>query len=594
MPATVGIGPHAFSGTGFALKRLSSTTEEKPMLTALTLALLAASLTNTEAVHDLESFGGHVVACTEGGLELFTAAGRPVRTLHVEDGLPSHFCRALEVAGDRLFVATDEGVVSLDAGLQVEPVLDARWHALPPSGRTDAAKYREALGQLARTLPPGPTYTAFAPDYAGTADGRVLALGSARMWTVPGPVRLLEQDGGTLRVGSTEGAFAITEGRLTSAGPVPVGPLAYARGSNGAMRVLGGEGQVRRWGSERDEAEQLPKGATSALRVESTEWVGTRAQGVFRREGGRWSRRTPKGQLCGNHITALARHRGKLVVGTFDRGVCWQGESGRWETFRTPALPSNQVLGVASDGTNLYVATTYGLGLYDGRTWTQMAFGGRNPVGLGKLSVLAALEGTAEGVGLVDGRGVSFVKPGSRPLKLVKRLPVPEKWTEHASVADGAGRYVWLASEDRGVMRWDGARWKRFHDGRDLTDNWVTALAVDAKGRAVVGTCQDGFSYFDGTRWTRVREAAGLPSRYVVGAALVPGGALIGTLLGAAHYDAASGTVRALPRLADPRVYSVRVEGEEALFGTEGGLSRLTWAPLTTSMATVPLPGMKR
>lgn len=67
---------------------------------------------------------------------------------------------------------------------------------------------------------------------------------------------------------------------------------------------------------------------------------------------------------------------------------------------------------------------------------------------------------------------------------------------------------------------------------------------------------------------------------------------MLGTLLGAAHYDAASGTVRALPRLADPRAYAVKVEGDEALFGTEGGLSRIKWAPTVTSMSS--LPGAKR
>ncbi len=72
----------------------------------------------------------------------------------------------------------------------------------------------------------------------------------------------------------------------------------------------------------------------------------------------------------------------------------------------------------------------------------------------------------------------------------------------------------------------------------------------------------------------------------------VPGGALLGTRLGAGHDDAASGTGRTLPKLADPRVYTVRVEGDEALFGTEGGLSRLKWAPPVTSMAS--LPGAKR
>jgi ligand-binding sensor domain-containing protein len=546
-------------------------------------AALAATLTNTETVHDLESFSGHVVACTEGGLELFTPAGESVRVLTVEEGLPSHFCRALELAGDRLFVATDEGLVSLDARLRVERVLDVRWHALPPAEGASPGEYVARLGQLAAALPEGPTYTALSTRFAGTADGRVLEPGTEHLWPVPGPVRYLAEERGGLKVGTSEGAFFIDAGgKLTSAGDVPVGPLAYARGAGGGVSILGSQGDLRTWEARTREdtagaMPALPLGATAlSLSPEGATWVGTRQSGVHLLARGAWRRVTPTGQLCGNHVTALTRHRGRLVVGTFDRGVCWQRGDGRWQTFRTPALPSNQVLGVASDGTHLYVATTYGLGLYDGKTWTQLAFGGRNPVALGKLSVLAAVRRDA-GLTLVDGRGASVVAPGGQTLSLVERLLLPEGWSEHPSVADGAGRFLWVASEDRGLVRWDGARWQRFHDGRDLTDNWVTALSTDAEGRAVAGTCQEGFSYFDGSRWTRVREARGLPSRAIVSTALVPEGALIGTLLGAAHYDAGNGHVRSLPRLADPRVYAVLVEGDSALFGTEGGLSSLDW-----------------
>ncbi|WP_224366805.1 ligand-binding sensor domain-containing protein [Hyalangium versicolor] len=546
------------------------------MPSALVALLLTASVTNTETVHALSRFGGHVVACTEGGLELFTLAGQPVRTLKVEDGLPSHACRALEVAGDRLFAATDEGVVALDAGWRVEPVLEARWHALPAAGGREAGRYREELLRLASRLPAGTPCTAFSEGHVGTADGQVLELNSGRTWRVPGAVQLLDEGGNALRIGTTEGAFTLGEEGLAEH-PVPVGPLAYTRGPDGQLRVLGSEGEARRWGAREGEARAMPVDVTSALDVNGVAWAGTRGQGVFRRDAGGWKRVTPAGQLCGNHVTALARHQGRLVVGTFDRGVCWERSDGHWQTFRAPALPSNQVLGLGSDGQNLYVATTYGLGLYDGKTWTQMAYGGRNPVALGRLSVLAAVVGMEQGVALVDGRGASLVVPRSRPLAMVKRLALPEGWSEHPSVADGAGHFLWVASEDRGLVRWDGTQWKRFHDGRDLTDNWVTALAVDAQGRAVVGTCQDGFSYFDGERWARVPQAEGLPSRYMVAAALVPGGALVGTLLGAAHYDAASGTVRPLPRLADPRVYAILVEGNAAVFGTEGGLSRLDW-----------------
>ncbi|WP_164019567.1 ligand-binding sensor domain-containing protein [Pyxidicoccus trucidator] len=548
-------------------------------LAVVTAASLATTVTNTETVHDLESFSGHVIACTEGGLELFTPSGMPVHVLTVEDGLPSHFCRALEPAGDQLFVATDEGVVSLDFRFQVRPVLDARWHTLPAADGASADAYVARLGQLAAALPQGSTYTALSPRFAGTADGYVRELGTARMWPVPGPVRMLAEEHRGLKVGTSEGAFFIDAGgKLASAGDVPVGPLAYAR--TDGLFILGSQGDVSAWDGElrvgaSTRTAGLPVGATSmSVSPDGSTWVGTRDSGVHLRSKAGWRRVTPTGQLCGNHVTALTRHKGRLVVGTFDRGVCWQRDDGRWQSFRTPALPSNQVLGISSDGARLYVATTYGLGLYDGKVWTQLAFGGRNPVGLGKLSVLAAAR-LDTGVALVDGRGASVVAEGGQTLSLVERLPLPEGWSEHPSVADGAGRFLWVASEDRGLLRWDGARWQRFHDGRDLTDNWVTALSTDAEGRAVAGTCQDGFNYFDGSKWTRVGAAQGLPSRAIVATALVPGGALIGTLLGAAHYDAASGTVRPLPRLADPRVYAILVEGDSTLFGTEGGLSWL-------------------
>lgn len=54
-----------------------------------TLPAHAGSVTNTETVHALSTWGDRVVACTEGGLDLFQRDGRFLRTLHVEDGLPS-------------------------------------------------------------------------------------------------------------------------------------------------------------------------------------------------------------------------------------------------------------------------------------------------------------------------------------------------------------------------------------------------------------------------------------------------------------------------------------------------------------------------
>ena len=119
------------------------------------------------------SFSGHVIACTEGGLELFTPSGTPVQVLTVEDGLPSHFCRALRARRRPPSSPRTKGVVSLDSRFRVQPVLDAKWHALPASEGASAEEYVARLGQLAEGLPPGSTYTALstATSWARRMDG---------------------------------------------------------------------------------------------------------------------------------------------------------------------------------------------------------------------------------------------------------------------------------------------------------------------------------------------------------------------------------------------------------------------------------------
>ncbi|NVJ25543.1 MULTISPECIES: hypothetical protein [Myxococcus] len=190
------------------------------MLSALTVAAavaLGSPALETGGPLELARFAGHVVACTEDGLEVLTSSGKPVRVISTEEGLPSPFCLALEVAGERLFAATDLGIVSLDASFRVEPVLDVRWHALPDAEDASEAEYVERLDALARTLPSDATYTVLTSRHAGTADGRVLELGTHRVWNVDGPVLAVEEDHRGVRVATEDGVFLIdTEGRLAT------------------------------------------------------------------------------------------------------------------------------------------------------------------------------------------------------------------------------------------------------------------------------------------------------------------------------------------------------------------------------------------
>ncbi|MFP2925454.1 hypothetical protein ACLESO_09575 [Pyxidicoccus sp. 3LG] len=190
------------------------------MLSALTVAAtvaLSSPATQGGAVLGLESFAGHLVACTEEGLEVLTTDGQPFRVLGAEDGLPGTACLALEVAGERLFAATDAGVVSLDAAFQVEPVLDVSWHALPDAEDASTAEYVERLDLLARVLPSDATYTVLTSRHAGTADGRVLELGTDRVWSVAGPVRFIAEEPHGVQVAAGDGAFFIdARGRLAS------------------------------------------------------------------------------------------------------------------------------------------------------------------------------------------------------------------------------------------------------------------------------------------------------------------------------------------------------------------------------------------
>ena len=543
-----------------------------------------ASFTNTELVRDVVVLdSGVAVAATSGGVDVFDGRGRPLDTLHTEDGLPSHETYAVRRFSDQVVVATARGLAVIDDDGAVRAVGRGRpWQGLPEAGRgEDMQAYLQRLFAWEARWPAGFIPAAVAEDGARWAvagvDGRLEVSGDAhpRTFVVPGQPQALVFGPEGLFVATSEALFTVDgAGRLRAVQAELTPPFA-ARAAGAVVEGVDAAGQVFLHGPAGVEVlEQLGQRDVTAFAPGRTH-LGIRDQGLWTRAGRRLTR---TGQLCSNHVTKVTRHQGQWVVGTFDRGVCWSKDGARWRSARRPALPSDVVYDVASVEGRLFVATSHGLGVHDGRRFTHYGFGGRNPFGLEALSVLAVLPvaGPEGRAALVERRGISWLDPDAT---LVARERGYTDISEHLTAAAAAGPYLWLGTEDRGVLRFDGATWAVFHDGKDLPDNWVTALDAAPDGRAVVGTCQHGVAFLepDGTS-VRAGSAQGLADDMVTAVALQDGlrSAFVGTLNGLSQLE--GGRVVA-------RVAAVYRHGEVLWVGTEAGLSRALLSAPQASVA---------
>ncbi len=71
-----------------------------------------------------------------------------------------------------------------------------------------------------------------------------------------------------------------------------------------------------------------------------------------------------------------------------------------------------------------------------------------------------------------------------------------------AVAVDGSGG-VWVGTFDAGLFHFDGAsEWTHYHGGNSgLSDPFVTSLVIDSSGALWVGVWGDGVDRFDGVRW---------------------------------------------------------------------------------------------
>jgi ligand-binding sensor domain-containing protein len=239
---------------------------------------------------------------------------------------------------------------------------------------------------------------------------------------------------------------------------------------------------------------ELPAGArgvTALAESRDTVVVGTRREGVWRFEHGKWSSHLTPDEPYSHNVQALAQYRGSLYVSTLEDGflfhdrdgwkrvepsllssdaprqlVEFQGalyvrhgngdvdrlRDGNWtRNCFSAALPRKKVSAMASDGYRLYLAQWGGWSEWDGRTWTHF-------------------------LNLEEFQG----------LTLTALCPVQDPKT--------GDRTLWVGTQGRGLAEVDAATGhvRRWHDARNgLTDDWITVL-YPLNGHIYAGTFVGG------------------------------------------------------------------------------------------------------
>jgi ligand-binding sensor domain-containing protein len=136
---------------------------------------------------------------------------------------------------------------------------------------------------------------------------------------------------------------------------------------------------------------------------------------------------------------------------------------------------------------------------------------------------------------------------------------------------------IWLASEDRGVIRFDGKTFTSYDRLAGLPTSWVVAIAGDGLGGVFAATLRDGAMHVDSSgHWEALEE---LPSAWTLSVSRANGEVCVGTQRGAVCYDeshvAATGPwqpYRRLDGLPDQRVHGLLPVKGGLIVATQAGV----------------------
>jgi len=281
-----------------------------------------------------------------------------------------------------------------------------------------------------------------------------------------------------------------------------------------------------------------------------------------------------------NDVSAMVRTSdGGLWIGTFDAGLSHRAADGGWRHLGlADGLIDDRINHLALqrvDGRELlWVATPRGAARLDGATWTRwpagedLARGHVNAVFVKGRRVYLASSG---GLSIFDGK---------RWQRIGRRQGLPLR--QATSVFVDAADTIWVGGLDGLARRPHGGAWSLLQVASgQLPNDWITALAPATGGAIWAGTYDGGLARLGATsgRPTIFREADGLPCGWVNFQALALAGETlwIGSMEGGVVLRHRGrwhqiGTAGGLPS-AD--VTAVVPGGGGAWIGTRGGIVRI-------------------
>lgn len=471
-------------------------------LAAVALAVQAVTSTSEVRACRLLADGG-VLAATSGGVVLYSRDLAVQRVWTALDGLPGTDAHALlgSDGGDRVWVGTSGGAAALQLAdgrvsstAAVGDVRALAWH----DGRVVAGTWGRGVvvldaatgGVVARSAAASPEakqITALASakgrTYVGTAGAGLFEWNGTTLRSLPdvatpgGYVTAVASGEHQVLVATLAGVVGLDEGAPLSS--VEARALVWL-GSAGWWAGTMGEGLQRLDLAQRD---ALPAAVVTALGAAGDTLCAGTDDGLYVRRGASaWTRAETAGPPS-NDVSALAWDGTRLWAGTFDRGLAvWDG--GRFRTVegldaRVNALAVERT----ESGTRVWVATARGLATVEEGVVRVL----RRADGLPDDDVHAVAPLAAGGVVAGTTRGAVVVRDGRVRPAGPKRMPAHATWAV-AEAEDGA---LWLGTT-AGLFRVSGDRFRRFSAaGGALPDDWVTALASDAKG-VWVGTYAGG------------------------------------------------------------------------------------------------------
>jgi len=371
--------------------------------------------------------------------------------------------------------------------------------------------------------------------------------------------------------------------------------IALAQTEDGNLWAGTWDGLVKFNGAEfrnfnHDNTPQLRDDGTLALYAgrDNSLWVGTHRGGLARWRDGHWTSFSQQADSPFSHVLTLLEIRsGVLLIGTEAHGLV-RFENGKFSAHDLrQGLASNTVHSLFEDKAGrIWVGTSLGLALYSAAGFQMLKLSTVST----QMPILAIREDRSGRLLLGTDQGLVRLTLDGATVRHEERLfdtAVTQVMIDRANT-------IWIASQERGLMRLMGAHWDTFQVADGLPNSRVSALLQDAAGDVWIGT-NGGLARLQDKTFSSLTKRRGLNDDYVRALGQSTDGSLwVGTSAGL--NQVALGKIKSLPSrlgVAQQSILSLAtLPNNEVWVGTyHHGLASLNSPPNTFDSASVALPG---